>query len=172
MKLLKTSLIATALIAAGVIAAPSQAAGTDTANFEVKITITESCDIHTVAPTNIDFGSHARSTGAPVTQTGTITVKCSTGTPYTIGLNGGAHSAGSTTSPVAGERRMANGVVLLPYDLYRNAGFTDFWGNTTGSLQAGTGNASNQPYTVYGRVPSTDFPAGTYIDSVTATITY
>src|SRR3546814_2713003 len=32
-------------------------AATDTATFNVKLTITSSCDVHTVAPTDMDFGT-------------------------------------------------------------------------------------------------------------------
>src|SRR3546814_18252354 len=32
-------------------------AATDTATFNVKLTITSSCDVHTVAPTDMDFGN-------------------------------------------------------------------------------------------------------------------
>lgn len=170
MNILKSSLLAIA-VAAGSIGGAH--AAEDTATFQVKIVITESCDIHTTAPTDIDFGTQLRSTGAPVTRTGTITVNCSSGTPYTIGLNGGLHSTGSLTAPAAGERRMASGTGFVPYDLFRNASFSQFWGNTPGvDTQAGTGNANNQSYTVHARVPSTDYAAGTYLDTVTAKIVY
>ena len=87
MRLIKTSLLALVIAAAGT-ALPAQAA-TDTTTFNVKIVITESCDIHTTAATDVDFGTHARSTTAQQTATGTLTVNCTDGTPYNIGLDNG-----------------------------------------------------------------------------------
>lgn len=170
MNILKSSLLAIA-VAAGTVG--SAHAAEDTANFQVRIVIQESCVISTTAPTDIDFLSHTRSTGAPVLATGTITVNCSAGTDYTIGLNGGANSLGTAASPAEGDRRMSSGTGYVPYDLFRNAARTQFWGNTPGTdTQAGIGTAANQTYTVFGRVPSTNFDAGTYVDTVTATIVY
>lgn len=172
MNILKTTLLAIA-VAAGTIGGAH--AAEDTATFQVRIVIQESCTISATAPTNIDFGTHVRSTGAPATQTGTITVNCSAGTPYTIGLNGGSNSTGTAAAPAAGERRMRHGTTTahVPYDLFRDAGFSQFWGNTPGSdTVAGTGNAANQTFTVHGRVPSTNYAAGTYVDTVTAKIVY
>ncbi|KAF1708551.1 hypothetical protein CSC70_12970 [Pseudoxanthomonas kalamensis DSM 18571] len=164
MNVFKTSLIATALIAAGV--AGSAHAATDTATFQVQIVITESCDISTVAPTDIDFGTHTRSTGAPADATGTITVNCSNGTPYQIGLDNGQNA-------LATQRRMANGGIFVPYNLYSDNGRTVLWGNTLNTdTVSGTGTAADQAYTVYGRVPSTNYPTGTYLDTVTATVIY
>lgn len=170
MNTIKSTLLAIA-VAAGTIGGAH--AAEDSASFQVRIVIQESCTISTTAPTDIDFGTHVRSTGAPATRTGTITVNCSAGTPYTIGLDGGANSLGSLASPAAGDRRMASGTGFVPYDLFRDAGFSQFWGNTPGvDTAAGTGNAANQTYTVHGRVPSTNFAAGTYVDTVTAKIVY
>lgn len=169
MNLFNKTLIAAALATAGV-AAPAFAA-TDTAQFQVQIVITESCDIQAVSASNIDFQTQARGTGAPVDAQGTLQVNCTSGTPYTIGLNAGANSTGATAS--ADNRRMANGTSFVPYGLYRDAGRTLFWGNVIGTdTVAGTGNAGNQSIPVFGRVPSTNAPAGTYVDTVIATVTY
>lgn len=147
-------------------------AAEDTATFKVQIVIQESCTISATAPTDIDFLSHTRSTGAPVTATGTLTVNCSAGTPYSIGLSGGAHSMADATTPSAGDRRMSSGSDFVPYDLFRDGSFSNFWGNTGSDMQTGTGTAANQAFTVHGRVASTDFPAGTYTDTVTARVVY
>lgn len=170
MNVTKSSLLALALAAAA--AAGSAQAAEDSATFQVRLVITESCTISATAPTDIDFLSRVRSTSAVDAQ-GTLTVNCSEGTPYQIGLSGGANTAGDTTAPAAGERRMANGATLVPYDLFRDSGRSQFWGNTPGTdTQPGTGTAANQAYTVYARLPSTDFAAGTYADTVTARVVY
>lgn len=168
---LKKAIVATALVASGAFSASSFAA-TDTTSFQVKIVITESCDIHTTAATNMDFGTRARSTGQWDTSSN-LTVNCSAGTPYTIGLNNGLHEASATVS--ATNRRMAFGTNYVPYGLYQDSGRATLWGNTPGTnTLAGTGTAAAVTVPVYGRVlaASTNVPAGTYVDTVTATITY
>lgn len=165
----KSILIATALTTAGF--AGSAQAATDDTQFQVKIVITESCDISTVSATDIDFLSHTRSTGTPVDAQGKLVVNCSTGTPFTIALDAGVNSTSATAS--ANNRRMINGSNYVPYGLYRDAGHTQFWGNAIGTdTFASTGTGANVDVPVFGRVPSTNFPAGTYLDTVTATITY
>jgi spore coat protein U-like protein len=171
------NLVKAGLVAAAVSGAfASVQAATDTTTFLVRIVITESCTISTTAPTNVDFASQARATAAvALAATGTLNVNCSAGTPYNIGLNGGTNTSGTIGAPVAGQRRMRLGATTnyVPYELYQNTGATTFWGNTIGtSTLAGTGTGSNQALSVYGRVTSVNFPAGTYEDTVTATVTY
>jgi spore coat protein U-like protein len=72
---------------------------------------------------------------------------------------------------------MKTGSVAVPYQLYKASGRTaaDIWGTTTGgsgNVLSGTGTGGNQNVPVYGRVPSANFAAGTYSDTVVATVTY
>lgn len=166
----KLTLIAAALFAT--VFAGAAGAATDTTTFNVKIVITESCDIHTAAATDVDFGSHARSAGQ-WDATGSLVVNCSQGTPYTIALNAGSNSSSATAS--ATNRRMTDGTNFVPYGLYRDAARSEFWGDVVGTdVLSGTGTAASVNVPVYGRVlaASTNVPAGTYSDVVTATITY
>ena len=164
MRLIKTSLLALVIAAAGT-ALPAQAA-TDTTTFNVKIVITESCDIHTTAATDVDFGTHARSTTAQQTATGTLTVNCTDGTPYNIGLDNGSNFSGT--------RRMSDGGTnYLGYGLFRDSAHSLAWGTTIGTnTLTGTGTAANQVISVYGQTVDTNAPAGSYSDIVTATVTY
>lgn len=144
---------------------------TDTTTFNVLIEIVESCDISTITATDVDFGSHVRNNDAPVDAEGTLTVNCTAGTDYTIGLNEGVNSTSITAA--ADNRRMTDGAEFVPYGLYRDAARTQFWGDVIGTdTLAGTGTAADVEIPVYGRAPSTDYPPGTYIDTVTATVTY
>ena len=147
-------------------------AATQTAQFQVRIVIAESCDIQTVAAGDIDFGTLPRGTGTPVDAQGTLEVNCTIGTPYTIGMNPGANATSTTAS--ANNRRMSDGTNnFVAYGLYRDAGRQNLWGEVIGTdTLAGTGTAGAQTIPVYGRVPSTDAPAGSYGDTVIATITY
>jgi spore coat protein U-like protein len=145
-------------------------AATATATFNVRITITAACDITTTAPTDVNFGTVA-STATNVDNQGLLNVNCTPSSPYTIALDNGQNGTDSNT------RKMSNGTSLVPYQLYRNAtrGAADIWGSTAGTggnVYAGTGSGTSQAIPVYGRVPNTNFPAGSYADVITATITY
>lgn len=167
MRLIQKTLLVSALSLAA--AAPALAA-TDTTTFNVRINITSTCDIHTVAATDVDFGTVA-STATNVDQQGQLTVNCTPGTAYTIALDNGQNGADVNS------RAMAQGTNRVPYQLYRAAarGPGDVWGSTTGAggnVLAGTGTGAAQNVPVYGRTPSANFPAGAYNDVVTATVTY
>jgi outer membrane usher protein len=152
------------------LAAGAASAATDTTTFNVKIVITSSCDIHTVAATDVDFGSQP-STATNIDNQGALNLSCTPGTAYTVALDNGQNGTDVNS------RKMANGANLVPYQLYRVAarGAGDVWGSTTGAggnVLAGSGTGSTVSIPVYGRVPSANFPAGSYNDVITATVTY
>lgn len=153
------SLIAAALVVAGV--AGTASAATDTKNFQVTMTITGACDIHTGTATNVDFGSWAAG-GTDKTATGNLIVNCTDTTPYAITLNNGSNYAAG--------RRMKSGSNYIAYGLYSDAGATTAWTSV-----AGTGNGLDQNIPVYGKVLAAAYATavpGTYTDTVTATVTY
>jgi len=160
----KSTLLTTALLVAGT--APVLAA--DTTTFNVKIVILKACDVAAAAATDVDFGN-VSSNAVNTDNAGALNVRCTLLTPYTIGLDNGGNGA------TVADRKMTDGTNLVPYQLYRAAtrGAGDVWGDTVGTNTysgIGTGLVQNVP--VYGRVPSANFPAGTYNDVVTATIVY
>lgn len=143
---------------------PGAGAATDD-TMDVTITITSSCSIETA--TNLDFGTVA-STATDVNATGTLTVTCTNQTPYNVGIDNGAHF--DTT-----RRMKENGggtTYYVPYALYRDASRTQAWGTIGTDTLSGTGTGADQAITVYGQVPSANFPALSYTDTVTATLTY
>lgn len=149
-------------------------AGTATANLTVQITITASCTINAAT---LDFGSNPGTTlvAANVDASTTVSVTCTNGSPYSIGMDNGTNASGS-------QRRMRSGSNFLNYNLYVDAARTNAWTTaasastctTANSCALGTGNGSPQSVSIYGRVPSigTAPPTGTYTDTVTMTITY
>ncbi len=139
-------------------------AGTDTANLNVKVTITATCDIHSVSPGDVDFGS-VPSSATDVDTTGTLSVNCTSGTDYVIGLDDGQNASGSV-------RRMVKGSDHVAYELYKDGARTTRWGNDPASGLGGTGSGSTQTLSVYGRIASANSPAGDYSDVVVATVTY
>ena len=104
---------------------------------------------------------------ANIDQSSTITVTCTTGAAYNVGLDGGG--SGNINA-----RRMINGTNNVGYQLYSNSARTNVWGNTVGTdTVAGSGNGTSQTLTVYGRVPPQTTPvAAVYNDTVNVTVTY
>lgn len=149
-------------------------AGTSTANLTVQITITAACTINTAT---LDFGSNAGTSliSSNVDASTTVSVTCTNGSPYSVGMDNGANVSGS-------QRRMKSGTNFLNYNLYVDSARTNAWttaaSNSTctsaNSCFLGTGTGAAQLVSVYGRVPSTGTapPTGTYSDTVTMTITY
>lgn len=151
-------------------------AATATTTFKAKIVITESCSFTATPAVDVDFGTQARATTAvTVDNAGSVTVNCTPGTSYTLGLNGGLNTIGTIATPVAGDRRMrlgSTGSNYVGYELYQNTGRTTFWGNASGTWVSGTGTGVNVTVPVYGRVINVNAVAGSYEDTITATITY
>ena len=157
--------------------APMAQGATATSNLTVQITITASCTINAAT---LNFGASIPGTtlvASNVDASTTVSVTCTNGSPYSIGMDNGANFSGS--------RRMRLGATAnyLGYGLYTDAGYANAWTTTTqaascsggaNSCFLGTGNGSAQSVTIYGRVPSTGTapPTGTYTDTVTMTITY
>lgn len=166
-------LLAAAVVSSALVSAPEAAhAGTATDNLAVSASISANCTISTAA---LAFGaydpivSHASS---PLDGTGTVTVTCTNGSSADITLGQGANADTGSTDDVP-LRRMAKGTDYLAYFLYSDSGRTTVWGNTTGSdvNHIGTGSATN--LTVYGRVTAgQNEPAGSYSDTVVATVTF
>jgi spore coat protein U-like protein len=143
-------------------------AGTDTITFNVTITVTSTCDIHTGPTTNMAFGNVA-STATAVPATSTLTVNCTSLTPYTVALDNGLHGG---AGPV---RAMQGSSGTVGYQLYQDSAHSQVWGSTTGvsgNVYAGTGSGAAQGLTVYGLVASANSPAGNYTDTITATVAY
>jgi outer membrane usher protein len=91
-------------------AAATANAATDTKNFNVTLTITSTCDIHTGAATDVAFGTVA-STAVNTDAGGNLIVNCTPNTSYNIGLGFGLTGTDVNT------RVMTNGSVNVPYQL-------------------------------------------------------
>jgi len=66
------------------------------------------------------------------------------------------------------------GSYSLAYELYRDVGRRQRWGNTLNvDTLTGSGTAATQTLTVYGRVPpQAPVAAGAYSDKITVTVTF
>jgi spore coat protein U-like protein len=143
-------------------------AATDTTTFQVTATVNDAC---TVSATDLAFGVYDPS-AADNEKTSTITVTCTKGTDYDIGLNEGAASGATVTT-----RQMLDTVSsdLINYSLYSDASRTVNWGNTVGTetVHVGSATGAAENHTVYGKIPTGQYvTAGSYSDTITVTVTY
>jgi spore coat protein U-like protein len=144
-------------------------AATATANLAVSATISNNCSITTIAvgfPAYDPIVTHAATPDDSTT--GSVTVTCTKGAVTTIGLGLGANVAGT-------QMRMVNGTNYLNYALYQDAGHATVWGTAGAGLLTPVAAPSKAPRTfpVYGRIPAAqDLPAGTYTDTVVATVNF
>jgi spore coat protein U-like protein len=138
---------------------------TRSASFTTTATVLATCR---VAATSMNFGSVA-ALSSSVDASSSITVRCTNGTPYNVGLSAG-NGAGATVF----NRKMTNAGSTVSYSLYINSARSTVWGNTVGTdTVGGTGSGNDQTLTVNGRVPAQATPApANYADTIVVTVTY
>lgn len=158
-------LLATSAVALAALATPA-AAQSATATFQVSASVVKTC---TIGATPIDFGSYdpvGANDTTPADQTGTVTIRCTRGTSWSVALGQGSNFSGG--------RRMLDGVSgeYLTYELFSDASRTVVW--DAAAPQTGVAaNRSPLALTVYGQVPAgQDAVEGSYLDTVDATINF
>jgi spore coat protein U-like protein len=145
-------------------------AGTATANLTVTANVLGACTIDAAA---LAFGNYDPAADRDMSTD--ITVHCTQGSSYWIGLGDGGNFSGG--------RRMAGGVAeFLSYGLYRSAADRDadiVWDNNdpgvANHLTASTAAAGFSDYTVtvFGRIPAgQNVSTGGYSDTVLMTVNF
>jgi spore coat protein U-like protein len=144
----------------------SSMAATTTTTFTVTATVVATCS---VSATDLSFGNYDPVSVSDLDATNTVTVTCTDGTSYDVGLDAGV-GAGATVAT----RKLTNAGNTLDYTLYQDAPRTTVWGNTVGvDTINDTAGAVSTDHTVYGRIGNgQNVPAGLYSDTVTVTVTY
>ena len=139
--------------------------GTFDGQLTVSATVPTTCR---VSASDLDFGPAGPLT-ANVDGSTTVSPTCTSGTPYTVGLNGGLANA---TDPT--QRKMSKGAESVMYGLFRDTARSQPFGNAIGTnTVGGTGSGLAQPIPVYGRVAPQATPSpGLYSDTIVATVTY
>ncbi|MCA8089370.1 spore coat U domain-containing protein [Burkholderia anthina] len=149
----------------GVIVCLGWSNGSTIVTVPVTLTVSNDCMIN--AP-NVSFGAAPTvASFAPVN--GSLSLTCTKGMVYTVGLSPGNNAAAN------GRRQMASGANRLQYDLY-SAGGSTVWGQATNRVSS-PGAADGQsvqafPYVarIYTDQPTP--PVGTYTDSVIVDVRY
>ncbi|GAA4027686.1 spore coat U domain-containing protein [Sphingomonas rosea] len=142
-------------------------AGTAQTTMSVSTTVLNSCLV-SAAP--LAFGNYDPVSTTATNATSSITVTCTPGTSFVVGLNAGTAS-GATVST----RQMSFASNRLGYALFTDPSRTSNWGNTSGvdALAPVTATSTPSVLTVYGRIAAEQsVPAGAYADVVTVTVTY
>lgn len=135
-------------------------------DFTVSADVQSSCEVDAAS---LDFGAVPQTVTNPIDSEGTLNVRCTAATDYTIRLDLG--QGPGVTDPA--NRRMTSGASTLRYGLYQDSGRSAPWGNTPSTDVSSRGMGTNQAFTVYGRIHSGQTPApGLYSDSVIAIIEY
>ncbi|MGC1303549.1 MAG: spore coat U domain-containing protein [Caulobacteraceae bacterium] len=159
--------IATFALLSGLIIPKATLAATATTTFQVSATVLKACSV-TANP--LAFGSYDPTASTNLDATTTLSVLCTVGTSFQVGLNPGTATGATVTS-----RQMTNGANTLAYALYQDTARTTNWGNTPGTdtPAAITAPITATSLTVFGRVPSAqNVPAAGYSDTITVTVTY
>jgi spore coat protein U-like protein len=157
-----------ATVIALVAAFNSASAATATGTLTVTASVASVC---LISNGTLAFGSYDPTSATVLNAATTVTLTCTLGTPYNVGMGVGAGTGATTTL-----RQLTSGGNTLGYKLFRDSGRTLNWGNTVGTdTLSGTSSASTLANTinVYGEIPANEAaPTGSYSDSVTVTVTY
>lgn len=141
------------------------------ADFSFGVTADVAADC-TVSATTLDFGATGDLALAVRNANGSISIKCAQGVNYTVALNAGQ---GSGATVAQRKLTLSGGSDTLMYQLYRDAGRLQPWGDGSGgtSTLSGSGSGSVVTHTVYGSLPVQSMPPpGVYADLITVTVTY
>jgi spore coat protein U-like protein len=138
--------------------------GSGSTTITVTLVVTNDC---TITAPNINFGAAPTVANfSPVT--GSVSMVCTKGMTYTVGLNAGANAAAN------GRRQMASGSNRLQYDIY--SGGVTVWGDVTNRVNsAGAADGvttQSFPYTASIYTDQTTPPVGIYTDSVVVDVQY
>lgn len=123
-----------------------------------------------VVPTPMAFGTLSQLDGNPNDSSALVTVTCTPGTAFDVGMNNGVNASG-------GVRRMKALLSsdYVEYHLYSDGARSVPWGNTVGTNTVhDTAGLLPSIMTVYGRIPGSAplAPLGSYADTVTVTVTF
>jgi spore coat protein U-like protein len=120
----------------------------------------------TITVTSVAFGVYDVFAVADKLSTGTVDIRCTPKTTFTVTLSKGS---GATFAA----RNMTSGANLLPYNLYKDASRVTIWGDGTAGTGTNGANDNRATYTIYGRIPARQNAAvGSYSDTIIASVIF
>ncbi|WP_198022842.1 spore coat U domain-containing protein [Methylosinus sp. LW3] len=138
-------------------------AATVTTTFTVSANVTSLCEVSALPMLFGNYGGVLNQT------TSALTVSCTNGTPYNVGLNQGLYGASTTTR----QMKAAGSSALLNYSLFQNSGYSINWDDVAPGWVSGTGTGAPQLLTVYGQIPAGQFSTpDAYSDTITVTVNF
>lgn len=144
-------------------------AATSTADMSISASVTNNCSL---TAGSLAFGAYDPTSATPNDNSGTFSLTCTSGASANITLGQGLNPD-TGSSDAAPQRRMKAGSNYLAYSIYQDSGRATEWGNTAGTGKSNTGDGTAQTMTFYGRMSAgQNVPAGSYSDTVTATVTF
>lgn len=162
-----------ALAAFGLLDAATAEAGTGTSNLTVSASVSANCTISTSA---VAFGAYdpvSANAASALNGTGGVTVTCTNGSSAAITLGQGANANAGSTDAVPDRRMIDGSSNHLSYSLWQDSARTVVWGNTAGTGVGHSGDGTATNVTIYGKIPAAqNVPAGSYGDTVVATVTF
>lgn len=140
-------------------------AGQSTASMTVTAEVAANC---LISANPLEFGSYdpvGANASSDLDGASSLDVTCTDGSDAVIVFDMGT-SGGSN-------RAMQNGAHQLNYELYSDAGRSIVWGALEADGLDYTGTGTQEAVSVYGRIAAgQNVPAGSYSDSVIATVTF
>lgn len=151
-------------VAACALAAQAASAATTTSDMAVSANVATVCAL---GVTPLAFGAVALTGATP--GEATVSVTCTSGGAYTVGVGNGLHN-------VAAQRNLVSGANILAYDMFQDSARGTRWGDAGAGLVSGTGSGALQSLTIFGAVTTGQILVsgnGTpYTDTVLVTLTY
>lgn len=129
-----------------------------------------------VSATGVSFGAYDVFSATPLDSTGSVTVSCDEVPPPDVVIAIGPSAGSGGFNPR--QMRHASRPDRLGYNLFTDASRSAVWGDGTGGtrtvfLKNVKRNKPPVVTTIYGRIPpGQNVPAGSYADTLTATITW
>lgn len=143
--------------------------GTATTSIVLNMTVTNDCSAMTTP--NVNFNSAPLVQNFP-TVSQAISVTCTKGSVYTIGINNGANASDNV-------RRMASGNNRMSYEIYKEAtsnrwgsSGTERWSSGVSSQVSADGLLRSYNYTARVLTTQTTPPAGNYSDTLVVDVAF
>lgn len=164
----KKMALATAAAAIGAVGFSGAAnAGSSNDTFTVSATVVDTC---TISAADMAFGNYDPLSVTPTAGTSDLTVSCTLLAPYTIELDAGTGTGATTT-----QRYMEDGSSnQLEYSIFQDVTHLLNWGLEVETTEvSGVGTGLPVATTMFGQiVANQQVPAGSYSDTVTATLNF